>query len=265
MVVLIATLFVVAKAIRGEVHLISVQSAASKPLKQDTLSPGDFLVMRGKAAHIAELAQAHGITVEVTAGSCVACGLVSKSFGAAEVLVAPRSNLIGTEVYPGMVTESGSLVVLAHQRAGKFPAPPTRAGHVRAIRVHAGDTLLLHGSWQALDKHTLDQNVLLVDCPYAIRRQTVPLGPRAIPALIILLAIVVMMTTRFVPASVAALLAAFAMVLNRVVTMDQARRSMAWQTLILVAGMISFSAAITKTGTAKMLYLAVAVFLVPVF
>ncbi|WP_207343883.1 hypothetical protein [Arthrobacter sp. E3] len=64
MVVLIATLFVVAKAIRGEVHLISVQSAASKPLKQDTLSPGDFLVMRGKAAHIAELAQAHGITRE---------------------------------------------------------------------------------------------------------------------------------------------------------------------------------------------------------
>ncbi|MDO5751830.1 hypothetical protein [Arthrobacter sp.] len=55
------------------------------------------------------------------------------------------------------------------------------------------------------------------------------------------------------PASVAALLAAFAMVLNHVVTMGQVHRSMAGQTLILVAGMIQLSAAITKTGTTKML------------
>lgn len=61
------------------------------------------------------------------------------------------------------------------------------------------------------------------------------------------------MTTNIVPAAVAALLAAMAMILARVVTIGQAHRSMAWQTLILVAGMIPLSAAITKTGTAKLL------------
>lgn len=80
-----------------------------------------------------------------------------------------------------------------------------------------------------------------------------PLGPEAIPALAILAAMVVMMTTNIVPAAVAALLAAMAMILARVVTIGQAHRSMAWQTLILVAGMIPLSAAITKTGTAKLL------------
>ena len=61
------------------------------------------------------------------------------------------------------------------------------------------------------------------------------------------------MTTNIVPAAVAALLAAMAMILARVVTIGQAHRSMAWQTLILVAGMIPLSAASTKTGTAKLL------------
>ncbi|AIY01380.1 hypothetical protein ART_1781 [Arthrobacter sp. PAMC 25486] len=238
-------------ATRGDVHLISVQNSAGKPLTRDTLEAGNYLVVRGTATDIADFAVEHEMSVESAGENGVACGLVSKSFGVAEVLVSPRSNLIGTDVYPGMVTESGSLVVLAHQRAGKATAGNTPA--TRATGVKAGDTLLLQGSWVALDKHTQDQNVLLVDSPDAIRRQTVPLGPGAIPALVILAAMVVMMTTNIVPAAVAALLAAMAMVLSRVVTIGQAHRSMAWQTLILVAGMIPLSAAITKTGTAKML------------
>jgi di/tricarboxylate transporter len=153
---------------------------------------------------------------------------------------------VGTDVYPGMVTESGSLVVLAHQRAGK----PSES---RVNRVKAGDTLLLQGSWSALDRHTRDQNVLLVDSPDAIRRQTVPFGPGAVPALAILGAMVVLMTTNLVPAPVAALLAAMAMILTRVVSVGQAHRAMSWQTLILVAGMIPLSTAITRTGTAELL------------
>lgn len=238
----------------GEVHLLTVQDEAGRPMPAETLETGNFLVVRGTSAAIAEFAGENGLEVEAGRDGGVACGLVSKSFGVAEVLVAPRSNLIGTDAYPGMITESGSLVVLAHQRAGgtvDAAQNPKRAG--RGARVKAGDSLLLQGSWAALDKHTLDANVLLVDSPDAIRRQTVPLGPGAVPALAILAAMVVLMTTNLVPASVAALLAAMAMVLCRVVTIGQAHRSMAWQTLILVAGMIPLSAAITKTGTAKML------------
>ncbi|WP_104089725.1 SLC13 family permease [Arthrobacter sp. GMC3] len=231
---------------RGAVHLLSVQNVDGKPQTSEFLEAGNYLVVRGTTSDIADFATRNELEVETAGPTELACGLVSKSFGVAEVLVSPRSNLIGTDVFPGMVTESGSLVVLAHQRAGK-------SGSNDVTAVKAGDTLLLQGSWGALDKHTQDQNVLLVDSPDAIRRQTVPLGPGAIPALIILAAMVIMMTTNIVPASVAALLAAMAMVLTRVVTMGQAHRSMSWQTLILVAGMIPLSAAITKTGTAEML------------
>ncbi len=158
----------------------------------------------------------------------------------------PRSDLVGTQAYPGMITESGALVVLSHQR----PGHPSTLGRAR---IQAGDTLLLQGAWSALDKHTADHQVMLVDSPDAVRRQAVPLGPGAVPALAVLGAMVLMLTTNIVPAPMAAMLAAIAMVLLRVITPGQAHRSMAWQTLILVAGMIPLSLAITSTGTATMI------------
>jgi di/tricarboxylate transporter len=64
---------------------------------------------------------------------------------------------------------------------------------------------------------------------------------------------VVLLATGVVPAAVAGLLAAIAMVVLRVVTVEQAHRSLSWTTLILVAGMIPLSTAITDTGAASLL------------
>ena len=54
--------------------------------------------------------------------------LVSRGSGLAEVVVPPRSALIGETVFPGMVTESGDLVVLAVQRKGEDLTGETDAG-----------------------------------------------------------------------------------------------------------------------------------------
>ena len=223
-------------------HLISVQRADGKPVSANELSAGDQIIVRGEQQLINKFAAGHGLEQSDDAK----CGLISSSYGVAEVVIPPRSDLVGTVVYPGMITASGALVVLAHQRPGEQPST------ARTI-VEAGDVLLLQGAWSALDQHTVDHNVLLVDSPDAIRRQTVPLGPGAVPALIVLAAMVIMLATAIVPAPVAALLAAMALVVLRVVTPAQARRSMAWQTLILVGAMIPLSAAITQTGTAAII------------
>ena len=45
--------------------------------------------------------------------------LLTRSSGVAEVMIPPRSGLIGETVFPGMITESGDLVVLAVQRKGE--------------------------------------------------------------------------------------------------------------------------------------------------
>ena len=52
--------------------------------------------------------------------------LFNRSSGLAEVVIPPRSGLIGQSVFPGMVTESGDLIILAVQRAGAEIAPPAQ-------------------------------------------------------------------------------------------------------------------------------------------
>jgi di/tricarboxylate transporter len=145
-----------------------------------------------------------------------------------------------------MVTESGQLTVLAILRGGDvFNQGETT--------LRAGDSMLLQGTWDALDQHTRDPDVLLVDAPDAIRRQAIPLGSRAAPALAVLAGMVFLLTTGAVPAAVAGLLAAIAMILLGVVSVERAHQSLSWTTLILVAGMIPLSTAITQTGAADLL------------
>lgn len=227
------------------VHIIAAQESRGQPLADQALKAGDALLVRGPRQSIERFAAVAGLSV-TREPSGAAAGLISREYGVAEVIVTPRSPYIGEMVFPGMVTDSGQLVVLAVHRhdedLGAGPAP-----------LQAGDSLLLQGRWAALDEQTRDPNVVLLDSPDAIRRQTVPLGSKAVPALVVLAVMIALLTTGMVPAAVAGLLAAMAMILLRVVTVEQAHRAMSWTTLILVAGMIPLSIAITETGAAELL------------
>ena len=171
--------------------------------------------------------------------------LMSRRSGAAEVVIPPRSALIGESVFPGMVTDSGDLVVVAAQRRGEDLLPPAELA--------AGDTLLLQGAWGALEEHLADPDVLIVDAPARVRRQAVPLGPGAKRALAVLAGMVVLLATGAVPPAVAGLLAACALVLLGVLTPEHAYRGVSWTTVVLVGGMISLSTAMTVTGAAETL------------
>jgi di/tricarboxylate transporter len=168
--------------------------------------------------------------------------LITRESGVAEVLIPPRSALVGERVFPGMVTSSGDLILLAVQRSGEDRDGETTLG--------VGDTLLLQGPWGALDENLDDPEVLVVDGPQAIRRQAVPLGPGAKRAIVIVLAMVVLLATGWVPAFVASLLAACAMVVLRVLTVEQAYRSVSWTTVVLIGAMFAVSVAIMDSGAA---------------
>ncbi|HEY7604345.1 MAG TPA: SLC13 family permease [Gaiellaceae bacterium] len=168
--------------------------------------------------------------------------LVSRRSGLAEVVVPPRSALIGEAVFPGMVTDSGDLAVMAIQRKGEDIECETKLA--------VGDTMVLQGTWGALEYHLDDPELLVVDEPRLVRRQAVPFGPGARRTLVVLVAMVVLLATGAVPPAVAGLLAAGAIVVTRVLTIDQAYRGIAWTTVILVAGMIPLSTAMTETGAA---------------
>jgi di/tricarboxylate transporter len=205
--------------------------------------PPDF------SQHAAVLTQQYGLEATVgpagSAADAVYAPYTPQS-GVAEVVVRPRSGLIGTAVFPGMVTASGELVILAVQRGEEHLGP-------RATALRSGDTLLVQGTWESLDEHLADPDVLVVDAPEQVRRQAVPLGPGSRPALAVLAAMVLLLATGVVPAVVAGLLAAGALLLLRVLTVGQAYRAVSWTTVILVAGMIPLSTAMQETGAAALL------------
>ena len=173
-------------------------------------------------------------------------GLFDRRRGTAEVVIPPRSPLAGKHVFPGMVTDSGELVVLAVRRGGEELGPSD-------TYLRVGDVLVVRGSRMALDEHLADEEVLRVTEPSLVRRQVVPLGLGAKEAVAILALMVVVLATGTVPPAVASLGAAMAVVLLRILTIEQAYRSVSWTTVVIVAGMIPLSVAMRTTGAASTL------------
>lgn len=226
-------------------RLVGVQAGDQSGPVDGAIRVGDLLIVRGDAETVGRLAADHGLGIRsVPEADQVAGILLGRSVGLAEVVVPPRSDLVGQSVYPGMVTSSGDLVILAVQRKGEDRGPT-------ATRLAVGDTLLLQGSWDALDENLDDPDVLVVDSPELVRRQAVPLGPGGKRAIAVLAAMVLLLATGAVPAVVAGLLAAGAMILLGVITLEQAYRGINWTTVVLVGAMIPMSVAMQVTGAAE--------------
>ncbi len=204
----------------------------------------DIRVVQGSSDTVAAFAETHDLALRSDdSGDDLAKALIDRRSGLAEVLVPPRSPLIGETVFVGEASASGDLLLLAVERAGGTVAPGP-------IELRAGDTLLLQGTWDALDTRLARPDVLVVDTPEAVRRQAVPMGPRSREAIAVLVAMVVLLATGVVPPVVAGLLAASAMVLLRAVSMQGAYRGINWTTVILVGAMIPISTAMVQSGAA---------------
>lgn len=232
----------------SDLTLVALQSADGGPLGNRAMAEGDLLIVRGEAQAAGILAHEKNLAIlgqEGADDASVTDALFNRASGLAEVVIPPRSALIGTQVFPGMVTPSGDLVILAVQRHGEDVAP----GQALA----QGDTLLLQGTWKALDKHLADPDVLVVDSPEVVRRQAVPMGAGAKTAIAILLGMVGLLATGLVPPVVAGLLAAGAMIVTGVLSVEQSYRAIGWTTVILVGAMTPLSTAMQQTGAARML------------
>jgi di/tricarboxylate transporter len=228
--------------------LVAVQGAEEAgPLRRPALAEGDRLIVRGEAQSAARLATDKTLSfrLEDAAGD-VAETLFNRASGLAEVVIPPRSAMVGQVVFPGMITPSGDLIILAVQRRGEDQGPSEST-------LAVGDTLLLQGTWKALDKHLDDPDVLVVDSPELVRRQAIPMGAGAKQALAVVLVMVVLLATGAVPPVVAGLVAACAMVLLRVLTVEQSYRAINWTTVILIGAMTPLSTAMSQSGAANLL------------
>lgn len=229
------------------VAMVGIRAAgAGQMVMPSSLAVGDTLVIRGDGASAAAMSETYGLLDWATSHPGEdAPTLFSEQAGVAEVIVPPRSPIIGEPIFPGMVTDSGSMVVLAVQRGG--------VDLETATTLQSGDILLLQGTWDAFDQNLDDPNVVVVDQPDLVRRQVAPMGRRGLTAAIILVGMIVLLATGAVPPAIAGLLAAGATILSGLVPMTRVYRSINWTTVVLVAAMIPLSTAMTTSGAAEQL------------
>ncbi|GAA2745128.1 SLC13 family permease [Terrabacter aerolatus] len=227
------------------VTLIGVQGSGGHAVTGTAeVADDDVIVVSGASDAVSRLVSELRLAVAMQPITVESAGIMSREVGVAEVVVPPRSPLVGETAFPGQMREA-DLVVLGIRRLGKdVGATP--------LELTAGDSLLLHGTWTSIEELVHDRDVLLVDSPDLVRRQAVPLGARSGRAVVVLLAMVVLLAVGLVPPAIAGLAAATAMVLTKVVSVNQAYRSVSWQTVVLIGGLIPLSTAIETSGAADL-------------
>lgn len=122
---------------------------------------------------------------------------------------------------------------------------PTHASPRPALGERATDTLSLVPD----AVRTGENRVLARRRGFGVLR--VGLGRGSRRTLAITGAMIVLLATGILPAAVAGLLAAGALILTRVLSITQVYRSISWTTIVLIAGMIPLSQAFLTTGAAE--------------
>jgi di/tricarboxylate transporter len=203
---------------------------------------------RDRAVRITDLSNHLGVLsdqYDLTATGQSVPNLVSRDDGVLEFVIAPRSEYVGDRAYPGMVTDDGKFVVLGVARRGI-------ALEEHETTLEVGDMVLLRGAWDELAEREADSDLLTVDSVDQVRRQLAPLGPRAWATIVIVGVMIVLMASGVVAAVMAALLAALALTFTGIVGATQAHRAISWPTIVLIAGMIPVTTALTQTGAAAL-------------
>jgi di/tricarboxylate transporter len=168
--------------------------------------------------------------------------------GAAEIMLAPESKLIGKTLGELEFRSRYQVTVLGVRHRGE-PLTTNLADQT----LDFGDTLLIAGGWDDIRRLREDREnfvVLTVPAEYSER---LPARQRAPLAVAILIIMVAGMAFGLLPNSAAALLAALAMIATGCVQLDAIYRIISWKTVVLIAGMLPLATALTKTGATVMM------------
>lgn len=164
--------------------------------------------------------------------------------GVIELLVSPHSKLAGQRIKDFRIRKTYGLTPLAIHRNGRILHKD-----LRETRLAVGDILLCHAAWDDLRALERDPDLTLLsnDFPHEPINQD-KLGRALTIFLLTLLAIIFFE----VKLSLALMTGAILMVINGVLSMEQAYQAVSWKTVFLLAGLIPLGIAVENSGAADL-------------
>jgi di/tricarboxylate transporter len=210
-----------------------------------SLAAGDLLIVKASREALLEVKQTEGMEIvpDLRLGDQ---DLVGGTVKIAEAIIMPQSLLIGRTLRELNFRHRYGLTVIAVHRRGH--AFPTKIGN---LNLSVGDVLLLQGDAErfadlgdSLDVWVLEQTEHYAGARRSRKRLlavglfALAVGAAGIGAL---------------PLAIAFLLAALAAILLKLISTEEAYKSIHWRLIILIAGMTSFGAAMKSSGAAAYL------------
>ena len=171
--------------------------------------------------------------------------LASTKAGIGEVVIPPSSSLIGKSACDIWMRKKYGIAMVALHRGGETK----REGeNIRTIPFEAGDTLVVHTTWDALARLESDKDFVVVTTEYPHEEVRPHKVMHAAAFFALALTLVLFSDLRL---SVALLTGAVGMILSGVLSIEEAYEAISWKTVFLLASLIPLGYAVETTGTAK--------------
>jgi len=215
-------------------------------LARDTeFQPGMVLGIVAAPGHLEHFVEKYDLIKRASLRTFVDA-LSRNKAGIAEVVIPPGSNLIGKSARDVWMRKVYGLAMVALHRDGET----FREGDdIRNKPLHAGDTLVVHTTWLALERLASDRNFVVVTTEYPHEEKLRPEKLKwATLFFAIALGLVLFSDLRL---SIALLTGAIGMVLAGVLKIEEAYEAVSWKTVFLLASLIPLGLAVETSGTAK--------------
>ena len=227
------------------IHLVALVEGDDilyAPWRHTRFSAGQELAILGDKDAVRKFSQEYGLDI-VRGDPRIVNSLSGDIAGFAEVLIPPRSNLAGKSIREIAVRKNFGVEPLL-----LLTGAERKRVNFSEIPLYAGDIIVVHGSWDRIRALGLDRNFVLLT-----RVEGEPFREsKALSAILCFLGAIILTFTG-VPISISFFSGAIAMVLLRVITIDEAYRSIDWRTIFLIGALIPLGIAMESSGTAAFL------------
>ncbi|MDZ7845221.1 MAG: SLC13 family permease [Anaerolineales bacterium] len=207
------------------------------------LQSGDVLLVEGLMDELMNITDKYGLKLKPRR-KIEDEDFQSEKIGLFEVVLLPNSPMIGRSLQTLKFRERYKLQILGINRSGEIIHQK-----LSRIRLAAGDELLIQGDRNNL--RILDrENTLRLIRPVRWRRLR---SRQALTATLLFGGSITLAALEILPLAVAVLTAAFLAFVTRIITPEEAYRSVEWRVLILIGSMLALGQAMQVTGTAAFL------------
>lgn len=215
----------------------------TSPVREDEyVMGGDRLIYAGQIDEILQLKKSHGL---VSADHHIfSMSEVDRKRQLRTAYVKFGSSLIGETIASSKLECDNNLTLVAVARSGqRIKEPP------RQVVLQAGDTLLL----ECPPRMNVNTDNLSSQLHFFDSEQVVNIGPKTLVSSAIMIVMVVLSALNVMSLLQSAFIAAAAMLIFRCCSMEQARKAINWDILMVFAGSVVLGLAILQTGIAERL------------